>query len=220
MFAVIRCYVPAPIYSQTQENQADNGGTPTDQDIVQFEELWVAKDSDEEISKSYLDNYKPYVPEKSEQSYNTSAVYSYEDWLLPGGEVDEIAIDTADNIYIVGYVNGTLPGQIPLGSSDAFISKFSTTGTEIWTRQFGTSKSDFANGVALDEWGNAYVTGSMSYPGSDAFICKYDTGGNELWRRQFGAFGTESGNGIAVDGAGNAYIIGTIYTFLYGSLTL
>jgi hypothetical protein len=62
-------------------------------------------------------------------------------------------------VYVVGNASGALPGQTYSGGSyDAFIRKYDLGGTELWTRQFGTSGFDNASGVAVDTTG-VYVVG-------------------------------------------------------------
>ena len=60
-----------------------------------------------------------------------------------------VAADST-GIYVVGGTEGALPGQTRLGSTDAFVRRYDLNGNELWTRQFGTSAPDAANGVAAD----------------------------------------------------------------------
>jgi len=93
-----------------------------------------------------------------------------------------------------------------------------------WTRQFGTSASDSAWGVAIDTSGNVYVAGRTSgaLPGqssageSDAFVRKYDGSGNELWTSQFGSSTSDYAYGVAVDISGNVYVVGNTWGALLG----
>ncbi len=137
------------------------------------------------------------------------------------------ATDGAGNLYVTGQAGQALPGQTALGDGDAYIRKYDSAGTEVWTRQFGTSASDNATGVAVDGTGNLYVTGATVgtfpaqnhfavWPGSDSFVRKYDSAGTEVWTRQFGASGGGGGNGIRVDGEGNVYVAGRAWGALAG----
>lgn len=86
-----------------------------------------------------------------------------------------------------------------------------------WTRQFGTSGADEAQGVALDSGGNAYVVGwvfralpqQASSGTVDAFVRKYDALGNEVWTRQLGTDDTDLALAVAVDGTGHAHAVGS-----------
>ncbi len=73
-----------------------------------------------------------------------------------------VAVDSAGNIYIAGTAFGSLPRQAALGMADAFVRKYAPDGKEIWTRQFGTSVTDNARGVAVDSGENIYIAGETS----------------------------------------------------------
>ena len=83
-----------------------------------------------------------------------------------------------------------------------------------WTRQFGSSSSDVAMGVAVHATG-VFVVGSTygALPGqtnagwSDAFIRKYDSSGNEIWTRQCGTVDNDHFSGVAVHGS-DIYVVG------------
>ena len=52
-------------------------------------------------------------------------------------------------VYVVGWVHDALPGQTSLGSTDAFIRKYTADGLLLWTRQFGTDAQDEALGCPV-----------------------------------------------------------------------
>jgi uncharacterized protein (TIGR03437 family) len=125
-----------------------------------------------------------------------------------------VAVDTT-GVYVAGYTAGTLPGQSPVGSYDAFVRKYDSSGTELWTRQFGVKTQDIAVGVATNASG-VFLLGEtdaalpdQTFAGGvfDVFLRKYDSGGNEQWTRQFGTSGFDFPGGVAAD-AGGVYIAG------------
>ncbi len=128
-----------------------------------------------------------------------------------------ISVDDS-GVYVVGDTKGALPGKSFAGGfNDAFVRKYDTAGTEIWTRQFGTSDNDALRAVAVDSTG-VYVAGDTggSLPGqtnsgsaTDAFVRKYDVGGTEVWTRQFGVSVFVTGNAIDVDATG-VYVAGSV----------
>jgi hypothetical protein len=132
-------------------------------------------------------------------------------------EAKSVAVDPTGASYVVGETFGTLPGQTPAGTLDAFIRKYDPSGAESWTRQFGAWERDIAWAVAVAPDGNAHVVGQTegvlpgqrSTGGWDAFVRKYDPSGAELWTRQFGGGGADVAAGVAVDDAGNVYVSGT-----------
>jgi hypothetical protein len=135
------------------------------------------------------------------------------------------AVDVDGNVYVVGQGNGTFPGQASAGGFDAFVRKYDAAGNVVWTRQFGTSGTDDASGVALDGSGGVYVAGDTngtlpgqtSAGGTDAFVRKYDAGGTVVWTRQFGGASTDHLDGVAVDSAGQTvYVAGDTFGALPG----
>ena len=122
----------------------------------------------------------------------------------------------ASGVYVAGLTEGTLPGQMSAGATDAFLWTFDVSGTEEWARQFGTSAIDTANGVAVDG-SQVYVVGYTqgTFPGQtsggdDAFLRNYDPDGSVAWMRQFGTPTSDSGSGVAANGS-SVYVAG--YTF-------
>jgi hypothetical protein len=115
--------------------------------------------------------------------------------------LDAIAVQQ-DGLFVVGTVNGVLPGQTGGGSYDAFIRRYDLHGNEVWTRQFGGSGTEDFQGVAADRTG-IYVAGVVStlpnFEGdTDALVAKYDFDGNLAWTRQFGVSTVDSLEGIAL----------------------
>jgi hypothetical protein len=134
-----------------------------------------------------------------------------------------IATDANGNVYTTGYTFGALEGS-NAGNADAFIRSYDQDGNLRWTRQFGTSNDDLANGIATDANGNVYTTGHTagalegSNAGSiDAFIRSYDQNGDLRWTRQFGTGSNDIANGIATDANGNTYTTGYTAGALEGS---
>jgi hypothetical protein len=138
-------------------------------------------------------------------------------------EAEAVARDAAGYVYVVGWTSGTLPGQQSSGHLDAFVRSYDPTGSERWTRQFGSAESDFAHGVAVDGAGNIYVAGETwgilpgerSTGGRDAFVRSYDSHGTERWTRQFGGGGGDVATGVALDRAGPV-VIGMTHSILPG----
>ncbi len=125
-----------------------------------------------------------------------------------------VAVDGFGNAYISGETGGVL-GSSSAGSTDAFLRKYDSSGTELWTQQIGTSADDYSFSVAVDGSGNAYISGftrgdlgGTNAGNLDAFLTKFDSSGNELWSQQIGTSSYDQSYSVAVDGSGNAYISG------------
>ena len=157
-----------------------------------------------------------------------------------GGSEDDsanaIALDRAGNVYIAGETTSpNFPILNPLqatlaGGDNAFVAKFSSSGTLTYSTYLGGSGNDRALGVAVDNGGNAYITGSTgstNFPvvapfqamlaggQMDAFVAKLNPQGTALvYSTYLGGSGgsvniPEQGNAIAVDVNGSAYVVGS-----------
>lgn len=127
------------------------------------------------------------------------------------------AADGLGNVYISGYTTGA--GGVNAGDVDAFLRKYNSAGTLLWSRLLGTPQDDEGAGLAVDGLGNVFVTGvttgSLGAPHSggdgtvNAFVSKYDSAGGLLWSRQSAL---PWGNGVSVDELGNVYMAGTCFS--------
>ena len=152
------------------------------------------------------------------------------------GEDDEIngaiAVDTSGNAYVTGE---TLSEDFPTanaiqstnhGSSDAFVTKITASGSLVYATYLGGSSADGAYGIAADAAGNAYVTGTTSsgdFPtanaiqatnrgSSDAFVTKINPSGSLVYSTYLGGNGPDYAHAIAADTTGNAFVTGLTYS--------
>ena len=106
-----------------------------------------------------------------------------------------VATDISGNVYVAGGTNGGLDGNTSAGNTDLFVVKYNSSGTKQWTKQFGSSSRDSANGVATDSSGNVYVAGgtyggldgNSGSGGNDFFVVKYNSSGTKQWTKQLGS---------------------------------
>jgi hypothetical protein len=127
---------------------------------------------------------------------------------------NDVATDTEGNIFVAGSTAGAIDGT-SAGNFDAFLRKYNSAGELQWSKQFGTSTGDTANGVVADAAGNVWVTGQtdgaldgQSQGARDSFVRKYDTAGNIVWRKQWGTSIWDVSQAITTDPFDNAYITG------------
>jgi len=157
-----------------------------------------------------------------------------------GGSASEngqvIATDGAGHIYIAGTTDSedfpTTRGYDTTYNGgnayygDAFLAKFGSDCSLVWSTFLGGSGGDTAYGLATDGAGNVYITGSTSsddfpstraydssYNGGsgrygDAFLAKFSPDGALVWATYLGGGDEDVGYGVATDGAGNVYVAG------------
>ena len=125
-----------------------------------------------------------------------------------------VAVDPMGRVYVAGITSGALEG-VNAGGQDAFVRSYDADGVLRWTRQFGTSSSEFFSCVAVDTAGRVYVSGSTpdalegpSFGQSDAFLRSFDADGAVRWTRQFGTTLTDVASCVAVDAEGHPYVVG------------
>lgn len=130
---------------------------------------------------------------------------------------------TNSDVFVTGETLDTLPGQTSLGSSDSFVRKYDSFGNEVWTRQFGTSKSDNGEGIYSGTEG-IYVVGNTfgEFPdqtsSGNSYIRKYDFAGQDIWTRQFGSSVNESATSVFSDNMG-IYMAGYLNGSLLGQIS-
>ena len=107
--------------------------------------------------------------------------------------------------------------------ADAFLLKFSSTGTRLWATYYGGDGHDVGYGICLDPQGNigmAGVSSSNNFPVTtgayqtrlsgdrDGFVAKFSSSGIPIWCTHAGGNKLDGATGIAVDGSGNFAICG------------
>jgi len=151
-----------------------------------------------------------------------------------------IAIDSAGDLYLTGYFEGTATDLDPSagverydsnGWCDVFVIKLDGDRQHLWTRTFGGSSTDYGRAIAIDGFDNLYIVGTFretvdfdptggTDPHSctgreDSFITKLDSDGEYLWTRTIGGSGGSGWvqtNSVATDTSGNVYITGYFTT--------
>ena len=153
-----------------------------------------------------------------------------------GGQTQSnaIAVDRFGNAYVAGVTaSQSLPVTVgsdltAAGGGDAFVAKLNAAGAAlVYAGYIGGALFDRANGIAVDNAGNASVVGetqsseAQSFPvsggpdltfnggSSDAFVAKVKADGTGiLYAGYIGGAGSDQGFGIALDGFGSAYVTG------------
>jgi hypothetical protein len=159
-----------------------------------------------------------------------------------GGELYEEALsichDISDDLIIAGNTESTnniattgafLTSKASKTGENAFIAKFSHSGSLLWSTYYGGEANDAVLGVVSDPSDNIIVTGTTTstkgiatagsfrstYGGStyqwegDAFVSKFSASGDLIWGSYYGAGGIDVGNRIALGDSGSVFIVGT-----------
>ncbi len=151
---------------------------------------------------------------------------------LGGNDFDwgySIAVASDGSCYVIGETySSNFPTKNAFDSTfngdlkDAFVSKFSTNGTILWSSYLGGNDHDYGYGIAVTNDGSCYVTGhtrSSDFPTLDAydpthngyddvFVSKFNASGSLLWSTYLGGASRDEALGIAVAGDGSCYITG------------
>ena len=108
---------------------------------------------------------------------------------LATNQANAVSVDASGNIYIGGSVSGGVvgAGQTSQGGGDAYLAKFSSSGTLLAENQFGTTGADSVAATATGSDGSLYVA---SVQNGEAILSKY-AGGNitaaPTWTEDLGA---------------------------------
>ncbi|MDA8980268.1 hypothetical protein N9G63_04420, partial [Chitinophagales bacterium] len=150
--------------------------------------------------------------------------------------VNDIKVDQAGNVYVIGSFNGTIdfnpgPGtdlRTNTGAdpsfADVFLQKYNSSGTILWTKTFGGTSNDRGYRIELDANNNIYAVGqfgntvdfdpgvgvaSVTAAGSlDVFVLKLSSNGNFQWIKTFGGTQNELPYSFVRDFSGNLIITG------------
>ena len=168
-----------------------------------------------------------------------------------GGSANDVArgvaVDGSGNIYVAGV---TASKNLPVSSTalqktfagltyqqydgDAFVAKFTSSGSLVYLTYLGGSANDVALALAVDATGNAYVAGhtnstdfpttpgalqtkyagggggNIINPGGDTFVAKLNSSGSQLvYSTYLGGSKDEYCTAMAIDSSGNVYVAGS-----------
>ena len=139
-------------------------------------------------------------------------------------------VDKSGNVYIAGQTASSSAisasghqGSLS-GSTDAFLAKFTPTGTRLWGTYYGGTADEFGYTCRVDTLKNIFLGGKTnsstaiatsgafqtSYGGAeDGFLTKFDSAGTRLWGTYYGGSGDDNVTGCATYYNGDVFIGGT-----------
>lgn len=128
-----------------------------------------------------------------------------------------LALDSSDNIYVVGKTNSTSFSSLMLSQpppptiSDMFLLKYDSSGHQEWYRTWGGVEDDWGRSLVTDSSDNIFIVGSTQSFGAgstDVALIKYNSLGEKQWNTTWGTSSSDSGSAIALDSSGNIFIAG------------
>lgn len=122
-----------------------------------------------------------------------------------------VAIDSKDDIYVVGYTS-----QYTTGGNDVLLLKYNSSGGLVWNRTWGDIDHDAGYDIEIDQNDLIYVTGFISKDHGrgyepDLLLLKYNSSGDLLDHYIWGGDPSERGTAITLDSQSNIYIAGEEY---------
>ncbi|WAS89730.1 SBBP repeat-containing protein [Nannocystis punicea] len=145
-------------------------------------------------------------------------------------QIEGVCVGSDGSVFVTGYTqsssgiahsashHGSLSSSI-----DAFIAKFTSSGTLSWATYYGGTDGETGGfACAVDSSGNVIVVGTTfasngiansgwdsAYSGGrDGFVAKLSSSGTWLWGTYYGGTGLETLLSVAVDSSDNIYIVG------------
>lgn len=139
------------------------------------------------------------------------------------GEV--VDIDPSGNLIVMGrYGSGATDwgtGSIPCaGNYDIVLAKYTSAGTPVWVKGYGTTGTEFPYGMTVDSSGNIIVVGGFVGTGNfggtdkanlgswDIFVAKYSNAGNHVWSQTIGTAGADIAQAVATTSTGDVVVTG------------
>ncbi len=137
--------------------------------------------------------------------------------------------DSQGNIYVTGWFSDDVTSNDPnfedSSSFDVFLTKFSSGGEKLWSKQVGSNNDDgqYFGDIVIDSNDNIFVsgytngklTGDGSGEDTDGWVGRFDTNGNTKWIQQIGMEDkAEYATGLAVDDQGQLFVTGFTEGFL------
>ena len=137
----------------------------------------------------------------------------------------DISTDTSGGIYVAGFTTGEFDGNTNIGGFDLFVVKYDMTGAKIWSKQLGSTDTDYAKSITVDSSGDilltGYTYGSLSgFTNAgyyDFFIIKLTGVGMPVWTNQMGTEESDYIYGVAVDQFDDVYLAGHTLGSLEGT---
>jgi hypothetical protein len=151
-----------------------------------------------------------------------------------GGNVTiyALTVDSQNNIIVAGYFNTSVDfGGATLtsaGGTDIFVVKYSSSGSLIWAKRFGSAGNDIGYGLAVDASDNIILAaqfqsivdfgtgGLTALGGMNIVLVKLSPGsqgipGTAVWAKAWGSSMIDTPYAVSVDRSGDIVVTGQTY---------
>jgi hypothetical protein len=138
--------------------------------------------------------------------YDSSGEYQWNKTWVNCDYSRAIAVDSSDNIYLVGRST----------EGDVVFLKYDSSGELLWDKSWSNNSAAMA--ITLDSVGNIYITGTQT---GSMILWKYNSLGVYQWERTWNNISFRSdGWGIIADSSNNIYVTGLIFEYIDNTYNL
>ena len=165
---------PSEIWSVQVGTSSDDRGMALVIDSMQ--NVYVSGYTNGQLGATQFGNYDGFL-----MKYDTDGV---QQWVIQfgttsGDYADGLCIDTNDKLYAVIRTWGSMAGTA-LGAEDIAVIQVDSTGSVLWTDQFGTGGNEYisdigGNPITVDSAGDLFIAGSTA----SAFTGYYNQGSHD-----------------------------------------
>lgn len=166
--------------------------------------------------------------------YSSSGVYQWAK-KIGGGQSDtgrSLELDTNEDLIVTGHFrvqadfdpDAGVTNLISNGGNDAFLAKFTDSGSLVWAKNVGGLLEDSGSSLQTDDKGHIYFTGSFqgiadfnpeaagylltSVGANDIFLSGFTASGDFIWAKGFGGNADDGGMALKTGPDGNIYLTG------------
>lgn len=169
--------------------------------------------------------------------YNSAGVHQ---WSKKFGGTSQdmglsLVVDNANNVIVGGRFMGSVDfgggALVSAGSYDAFIAKFNSGGTHVWSQRFGDALSQEVDGLGTSN-GDVYAAGTFfgtvnlggsaltSAGNSDIFLARFNSAGAHQWSQRYGDAATQTVIDVDADNQSVALVANVGGSINFGGSTL
>jgi hypothetical protein len=124
-----------------------------------------------------------------------------------------VATGISGDIYVAGYTSSYGSGA---GGWDISFSRFTSSGTHLWTRTFGGTGNEYTRSMTGTQDGGFAIVGytsTFSQGGQDVLLSKFDDTGAHLWTWTLGDSLNDYGRAVATLGDSSLMVSGGIQSY-------